>query len=248
MSPDQPMTTVVEYQIRPENTTMAQWLTTWEKRGQDAQTGEPETTAYAAAISLQNELNLLVFERYSKGNASLGLHMQRPSHKALTDEMGERRMTKRRVMSSQFTDVADFGWWGRPAATDHDIAAGVILILSGLRFETPAQSEQFLELSAGHATYCWENEPGTLIYSGGIARADADRELDIKQGDLIFVMAYTDMASVETHRDDPNHLALEAEMVKRAITPENTFTRMYRTTGKGFLWRKTRSSQPAGSS
>ena len=45
MSADQPMTPVVEYQIHPENTTMAQWLTTWEKRGQDAQTGEPETTA-----------------------------------------------------------------------------------------------------------------------------------------------------------------------------------------------------------
>ena len=97
--------------------------------------------------------------------------------------------------------------------------------------------KEFLHLSSQHAAYCWNNEPDTLIYSGGLANADADRELDIKQGDLIFVMGCTDMAAVEKHRDDPNHLALGAKIAGQQISMENTFSLSYRTTGQGFLWR-----------
>ncbi len=236
MSTDQPMTAIVEYQIRKENTTIGEWLAEWEKRAEDARVGEPETTAYAAAVSLENDLNVLVFERYAKGNSSLGLHMQRPAHSTLNEVMGERRMTKRRVMSSHFTDVPDFGWWGRPESQDAN-AESVILVILGLRFEDDGMRDEFVNLSTQHAAYCWEHEPDTLIYSGGLAASDADRELDIKKGDLIFVMGCTDMAAVEKHRDDPNHLALGAKFADKGITMQNTFSRMYRTTGKGYLWR-----------
>ena len=165
------MTAIVEYQIRPENTTMPDWLAEWDKRGEDARTGEPETAAYAAAINLENELNVLVFERYANGASSLGLHVERPAHRTLTETMGERRMTKRRVMSSSFTDVADYGWWGRPEKSDAN-AENVILSLLGLRFATDAMRDDFLELSFEHAAYCWDNEPETLIYSGGLAKND----------------------------------------------------------------------------
>ncbi|MCZ6853857.1 MAG: hypothetical protein O7G86_08050, partial [Gammaproteobacteria bacterium] len=190
MSADQPMTAIVEYQIRSENTTMDEWLAEWDKRAEDARVGEPETTAYASAINLENALNVLVFERYAKGNSSLGLHADRPAHNTLIEVMGERRMTKRRVMSTRFSDVPDFGWWGRPECHDGN-GEGIVLVILGLRFA--------------------DDEPDTLIYSGGLARSDADRELDIKEGDLIFVMGCTDMAAVEKHRDDPNHLALGAK-------------------------------------
>lgn len=236
MSTEQPMTTVVEYQIRPENTTQEEWLLEWDKRAEDARSGEDETNAYAAAINLENELNVLVFERYAKGNISLKAHMERPAHATLMEVMGERRMTKRRVMSSQFIDVPDFGWWGRPASCDPN-AEGAILVIIGLRFADSTMAEEFLTLSSEHAAYCWDHEPDTLIYSGGVASADADRELDIKTGDLIFVMACTDMAAVEKHRDDPDHLALGSVFVEKNISMENTFSRMYRTTGRGFLWR-----------
>ncbi len=236
MSADQPMTAIVEYQIRPENTTMEEWLAEWDKRGEDARTGEPETNAYAAATNLENDLNVLVFERYANGGSSLALHAERPAHATLIETMGERRMTKRRVMSSAFTDVAGFGWWGRPESHDAN-AANVILVIIGLRFAETAMGEAFIELSSQHAAYCFENEPDTLIYSGGLAKADADRELDIKQGDLIFVMGCTDMAAVEKHRDDPQHIALGGEIAKRQITMQNTFSRSYQTTGNGFLWR-----------
>ena len=128
------MTALVEFQIRKENTTMADWVAEWDQRAEDARVGEPETTAYAAAVSLENDLNVLVFERYAKGSSSLGLHMKRPAHTRLTQGMGERRMTKRRVMSAQATDVPDFGWWGRPESRDA-AAENVILVLLGLRFD-----------------------------------------------------------------------------------------------------------------
>ena len=230
------MTAIVEYQIRKENTTMGEWLAEWDIRAEDARTGEPETSAYAAAVSLENDLNVLVFERYAKGNSSLALHVERPAHTTLTEVMGERRMTKRRVMSSLFTDVPDFGWWGRPASHDAQVE-NVILVIIGLRFADAGMGKEFLHLSSQHAAYCWKNEPDTLIYSGGFANADADRELDIQQGDLIFVMGCTDMAAVEKHRDDPNHLALGAKIAEQQISMENTFSVSYRTTGQGFLWR-----------
>ncbi|TDJ38213.1 MAG: hypothetical protein E2O61_04805 [Gammaproteobacteria bacterium] len=237
MSADQPMTAIVEYQIRNENTTMDEWLAEWDKRAEDARVGEPETTAYASAINLENALNVLVFERYAKGNSSLRLHTDRPAHHTLIEVMGERRMTKRRVMSSRFSDVADFGWWGRPECHDGN-GEGIVLVILGLRFADAGMGEAFIKLSSEHAAYCWKNEPDTLIYSGGLARSDADRELDIKEGDLIFVMGCTDMAAVEKHRDDPNHLALGAKMVEKQLQMENTFRRMYKTTGHGFLWRE----------
>ncbi len=237
MSADQPMTAIVEYQIRNENTTMDKWLAEWDKRAEDAHIGEPETTAYASAINLENDSNVLVFERYAKGASSLELHANRPAHATLIEVMGERRMTKRRVMSSRFSDVEDFGWWGRAGSHDGN-AAGMVLVIMGLRFEDAEVGQAFLKLSSEHATYCWENEPDTVIYSGGLARADADRELDIRKGDLIFVMGCTDMAAVEKHRDDPNHVAMGAKMVEAQLTMENTFRRMYTTTGQGFLWRE----------
>ena len=237
MSTDQPMTAIVEFQIRKENTTMDDWLSEWDKRAEDARLGEPETTAYASAINLDNELNVLVFERYAKGNSSLKTHVDRPAHQELTKGMGERRMTKRRVMGSLFTDVPELGWWGRPES-HRENSKGMILAILGMRFADKAAREEFLALASEHADYCWKNEPDTLIYSAGIASSDADRELDIKQGDLIFVIGCTDVKALEKHRDDPHHLKLGAELSEKQITSENTFIRMYETTGKGFLWRE----------
>ena len=34
-SDNRPMTAVVEFQIRPENTTMEEWLDEWQKRAED---------------------------------------------------------------------------------------------------------------------------------------------------------------------------------------------------------------------
>jgi hypothetical protein len=52
---------------------------------------------------------------------------------------------------------------------------------------------------------------------------------------LIFIMACTDMAAVEKHRQDPRHLALGQRIIDAGVEVTSTFRKMYRTTGHGFL-------------
>jgi len=234
---DAPQTAIVEFQIRPENVTMEGWLDIWDKRARDAWEGEPETSAYAAAVNLEDERNVLIFERYTHGDGSLRKHQQREAHAELTRTMGERNVTKRRVLSTRFEDIPDYGWWSRPDADGQAGAAGAIVTVLGMHFADDATRAAFIELSGGHAEYCWREEPETLIYTGGLATADADREIDLKTGDLVFVMVTTDMAATEKHANDPNHLALGAKFAERGIAMDQVFLRSYRATGNGYLWR-----------
>jgi len=231
--PNAPLTALVEYQIRTDETTLDDWLDVWQKRAQDALEAEPDTTTYAAAASLEDESYLLFYEHYANGRVGLKFHMERPSHAVLNETMGDRRMTKRRVMGIGFFDLPDFGWRGRGGNTL--ISSGAIFVLSGLRFGNDAQKSDAIRLLSDHADYCFVEEPETLIYSGGIATQDADRGPDIKQGDLIFIMACTDMAAVEKHRQDPHHLTLGQRMMDAGVEVTSTFRKMYRTTGHGFL-------------
>ena len=233
---DRSMTALVEYQIRAENTSMPQWLEVWSRRADDALLGEPETGAYAAAVNVEEPSHVLVFERYDKGRSSVKAHVERPAHKALTDDMGARNMTRRRVLSASFYDVPEFGWWSRPAQTA-GTAEGAVIVVLGFRFPNDALRDAYLELSGEHASYCWAQEPDTLIYSCGIAAADADRELDLLQGDMVFVMACTDMQAVDKHANDPRHLALGPKFEALGLQLEPTFMRTYATSGKGYLWR-----------
>lgn len=234
---DAPLTAIVEFQIRPENVTMDGWLDIWDKRARDAWEGEPETSAYAAAVNLEDERNVLVFERYTHGHGSIRKHQEREAHAELTRTMGERNVTKRRVLSALFEDVPDYGWWSRADADGQAGAAGAIVTLLGMHFADDATRAAFIELSGEHAEYCWREEPETLIYTGGLATADADREIDLKTGDLVFVMVTTDMAATEKHANDPNHLALGAKFAERGIAMDQVFLRSYRATGNGYLWR-----------
>ena len=58
-----PFTAIVEFEIRPENNSMEEWLQAWRPRGDDALHGEPDTTAYAALPSAENPNQVLIFER-----------------------------------------------------------------------------------------------------------------------------------------------------------------------------------------
>lgn len=221
------MTALVEYQVRTDVTTIADWLGEWQKRAQDALEAEPETTTYAAAVSLEDESCLFFYEHYENGSAGLKFHMERPSHAVLNETMGARRMTKRRVMSTGFFDLPDFGFRGRGGITL--IQSGAIFVLTGLRFGDDAHRSDFIRMSRDHADHCFVEEPDTLIYSGGIVARDADRGPDIKQGDLIFIMACTDMAAVEEHYRDRQHF------IDAGVEMTTTFQKMYRMTGHGFL-------------
>ncbi|MFT7649812.1 MAG: quinol monooxygenase YgiN [Candidatus Poriferisodalaceae bacterium] len=234
-SDERPFGVMVEFQIRPEAATTEEWLAEWGVRALDALHGEPETGTYASALNEDDDNQVLVFERYQHGDRSLEAHMARPAHDVLTDTMGERRMTKRRVMTSRFHELPDYGWWSRPG-TDPS-PAGAVVRFTGFHFDTDAQRDTFIERTREHAAYCWNNEPGTLVYSGGIAISDADREIDQQSGDLVFVAVYTDVAAADTHNDDPRHVALGEDLARDGVMSAPAFRRSYITTGHGYLWK-----------
>ena len=234
---NEPMTAIVEFQVNTETNSVEQWLEEWSKRAEDARVGEPQTPSYAAALNSEARDHVLVFERYSQGDISLKEHLNRSAHEELHKRMGAESMTKRRVMSTHFVDVEEYGWWSRPEQQDVMRRPGVIITVLGMRFPSEQQREKFIQLSQAHAEYCWTEEPDTLIYSGGLALSDADRELDIKKGDLVFVMASTDMEAMVKHRDDPKHLAIGERLSAEGINVEGTFLRSYETTGDGYLWK-----------
>ena len=62
---------------------MEEWLAEWNKRALDARDGEPETTAYAAAVNVEEESRVLIFERYAFGQRSLKIHENQPLDRKL---------------------------------------------------------------------------------------------------------------------------------------------------------------------
>lgn len=231
-----PLTALVEYQVRTETTSVDEWLDVWQERGQDALLGEPDTSAYAAARSLQDESHVLVFERYAHGQSSVDAHVARPAHAALMETMGERSMTRRRVMSNVFADIEDYGWWDRAESDEPISDEGVTITLIGTRFTDAAMKQRYIEVTGEHAQYCRQAEPGTLIYSGGLALRDSDRGPDVKTGDMLFVAAFANEQAAIAHRDDPLHVKLQP--VLNEIERERTFLLSYQSTGKGYLWRR----------
>lgn len=233
---NRPMIAVVEFEIRTETTTMTEWLDEWEKRAEDAYDHEPETTAYEAAVHVEDETRVLVYERYERGLASLQTHMERPSHKVIGEAMGARRMNKSRSLVNIAYDVPDYGWWSRPNIASPGKGADQSFILLGMSFASPEHRHRFIDMSAEHARYCWDAEPDTLVYSGAIV-ADFPDSNPWSADDLLFVMACTDGAAVEKHATDPNHLALGEKLRKEGVEITKAEPTQYRTTGRGFLWR-----------
>ena len=233
-----PLTALVEYEVRTDSTSVNEWLDVWQDRGEDALVGEPETSAYEAAVSDQDTGQVLVFERYTNGRASIDTHIERPAHTTLMETMGGRKMTRRRVMSNHFADIENYGWWSRAVGETPMRDANVLITLIGTRFASDKMKQRYIDVTGEHAAYCFEAEPDTLIYNGGIAQGDADRGPDIKTGDMLFIAAFKNEAAAIKHRDDLRHVALQPRL--NEIERERTFMRTYKSTGRGYLWRMTR--------
>ena len=152
---------------------------------------------------------MLVFKRYVQGQSSIDANVACPADTTRMETMGERRMTRRRVMSNQFTDTAGYGWWDRAQSDEPMSDAGITITLIGIRFNDVAMSQRYLEVTEERADYCRHAEPGTLIYSGGLSLRDSDRGPDVKGGDMLFVAAFANERAAITHRDDPRHVALQ---------------------------------------
>jgi len=235
-----PLTAYVELEIRKENTTAKQWVALWAERALDAWHHEPETLAYEAMISVEDNSRILIFERYANGITSIQAHMARPSHKALESAMGESRMTRRVVRNVVASDIPSYGWWSRPARprqTDGRTIGGALVAVFGARFGDTTKREAFVELSGQHGKYCWDAEPDTLTYSGGLTTPEGSRAEEVEPGDLVFLMEATNEAAMTKHAQDPAHIALGPVMAERGVKMEMTFQGYYKTTGTGFMCR-----------
>ena len=237
MSSDTPITVLVEFEVETVTSSREEWLAAWQDRADDTYEHEPMTTAYEAAISVDNESRVFVFERYSNGDAGLQTHMERPSHRELGELMGARQMIKSRVIANIADDIPNYGWWGRDVRVSPAYLPDCPLTLLFMRFASIADRKRFLELSDDHARYCLKEEPDTLMYSGAIARDDLESSSPLAAGDLAFVMVCSDDAAVDRHAMDPNHLALGEKLKYESIEIVSAQTYQYRTTGRGFLWR-----------
>ena len=235
-----PFTALVEFEIRKENTTAEQWVARWAERALDAWHHEPETLAYEAMVSVEDDSRILIFERYANGSASVEAHRARPSHQELESAMGEARMTRRLVRSTAAADIPDYGWWmrpDRPRQADGRTMGGTLVAIICSRFGNTAMRDSFVELTGGHAKYCWDAEPDTLTYSCGLTTPRGSQAEDVEPGDLIFVMEATDEAAMTKHGEDPEHLALGPVMAERGVEAEQVFFQYFRTTGAGFMCR-----------
>ena len=232
-----PMTAIVEFEVPADEMSMDDWLTLWGPRGDDARDYEPECSGYEAMVSVEDPTRVLAYERYTNGDSSLAFHMQRPSHGELAKALGESGLNMKRTFISKFVDLPGYGWWSRPERQALFADVGALVVFLGMNFAGEAERDAFIEISGEHADYCHGAEPDKLVYSGGLSVPDTMYGIDV-EADLVFVMACTDLASMEQHRDDPRHLALGEPMAKAGCMPEIAFTKTYRTTGKGYLWRE----------
>ena len=74
---------LIAYEIRKDSCSMNEWLDVWHERAADALEGEPETCTYEAAVSPEHPEQVMVFERYSGGQASVDAHTSRAAHTRL---------------------------------------------------------------------------------------------------------------------------------------------------------------------
>lgn len=111
--------------------------------------------------------------------------------------------------------------------------AGISITLIGTRFADDAMRQCYIDMTGEHAQYCRQAEPGTLIYSGGLALRDSARGPAIKTGGMLFVATFVDEPAANQYRDDPRHLALQP--ILNDIDRERTFLLSCTSTGKGYL-------------
>lgn len=233
--PKGPFTAFAGFEIRAENTTVDDWMDIWRVRADDARDFEPMTSAYAGTRSLDPETpnQILVFERYTGGSKAIKDHSARPAHIMMTDYMLKKKVTKRQTISGMLGEEI-FGW----TRTDRKKPdTGNILSCNVFRFGSEAQRDQFVALASEHAKYCWENEPDTLTYYGGLIVDKVAKGPAVQKGDLFFVAEYTDQAAREKHRDDPKHVALGKTLDEKGIQRDRIWESAFQNTGRGFMMK-----------
>ncbi len=230
------MIVIVEYTIRQENTTTAEWLNEWSLRAGDALEAEPETSSYAAGINREEKYNVVVFERYEHGTSSLEFHMKRPSHQKLGEVMAAREMTRRRVLSVSYHEIPGIGWW-QPRTPVTESHGEVTLTIQGLRLENAGDRDEYLAWleKLSYADEC--ADAGILVLGAGTAIADADRGIEVCRGDLAVVTVMPVDSGKRQQQLGEILLSSASGNKPSGVKPAATFRRSYQISQAGFLWR-----------
>lgn len=248
MPENKPFTMFFGVEVREETSTVQEWLDIWGKRATDAADFEPDTSAYAGCVSMampqigatvSNPKEVLVFERYSSGRRAVELHSARQAHRDLVKEQLELRNTKRATLLNLWSeDLWGFARKDRPAPPgprDYVDGKGPVLLVAIWRFATDAVREEYIRVSSQEfVPYCWENEPGTLTYYGGLIQTPAARGPQVEKNDVLLVWECVDEAAAQKHHEDPVHQALGGRFnPQRKLVHYQT----WRVTGTGYMTR-----------
>lgn len=246
--PEKPCTMFFGVEVRKETSTVQEWLDVWGKRAKDASDFEPETSAYAGCISMaipkigatvSNDNEVLVFERYSTGRKAIESHSARQAHRELVKEQLELRNTKRATLLNLWSeDLWGFARKDRPpppTREDYMNGKGPVLLIAIWRFANEAVREEYIRVSSQEfVPYCWEKEPGTLTYYGGLIQQPTARGPKVQKGDILLVWECVDEDAAVKHHVDPVHQALGKRF---GPNRELIHYQTWRVTGTGYMTR-----------
>lgn len=240
------------YEVRDEVTTALGWLKTWGLRAADAREYEPLTSAQIGCVSLKNPNEVLIYERYTRGQKSVQEHFARPAHKVMEEVLTEKKLTRKRLVAGILGEDL-WGWVRSPEerslaqlkSAEAPGPKGTLLFLNVRRFGSEKQLEDWVKLMKDQFQYCWEHEPDTLCYYGGRILKPGERGAPVQKGDMFFVMECSNGAAMKKHSDAPApyganmmktyESTTKADPNAKGITYETILEVTYRTTDAGFM-------------
>ena len=233
------MIVLVEYQTRCSRN---EWLEALAPRVTDVRHHEPNTLGYSAWANTTAPRQVLIAERYTS-KQDIQTHINRPAHQALLQRLSRNKMTKRMILPPLHLKPFQCGWWHRPNSVT--VTSGSIFTFQTFRFQTQPEQHKYLALMKEHCAYCHNNEPGTLVYTGGVVQEDivkGDFRNQLRKGDCLWISVYASHQAIHQHHQDPQHCAM-METMKRTITfAEPIPIQEYNSTGLGYMLKPTKMS------
>ena len=227
------MVIAVEFEVRRETTTTADWIRTWGERATDAFDYEPKTTAYEAAVAIDDPNKVLVFERYEGGDASLHEHMHRPAHEALMEKMQSERMTRRRPWIAMGYEVDEFGWRFSKESKTGIKGEGIVIDITALRCSD--QSALIDRACRPQADSTLTNDTGLLLYGMSEVSVEDRKDFDLQAGDLVVSRVYKDFLAYES--DKSSEMWTDTYETIKQMGGQAIFSRTYVSTAAGFVWK-----------
>eukprot|EP00935_MAST-01C_sp_MAST-1C-sp1_P001238 g1238.t1 len=225
-----PISFFVEFQVRTENCTTEEWLDAFQGRAAAALEEEPGTYCYEALTNASKPNHVLVYERYAS-EAAQKAHSATPAHKAFTDALGQKRMTKRMVMQGQFKERAGFPFGAKEMNSSSTRVLFVNTDKKNFGIKEFGDDYWANFQANGPVSKTFHGEPGTDSYIFG--ELEKAQRGDLEDGMFSIVEAYNDEESLRAHLER----MFPPEGKLNGKTANDMWPTMWEPSGKGFLSR-----------